>query len=965
MSENSGQDAQGGIAEADIKKETIFESKAVDTKFDPDSREAEAGILHFVNDNGLGFSGTLKQRYTDFLVHEIAPDGTVVHLTDDKPPPFNPHTDEFANLLVSQPAQKLDQEPSSSRFSRFGAQDVRIELAKEEAAKKTAEASADSSASTEKPDASSNVDVTTHAASEAVTPQVDEPATTNGPTDPKQEPSTASTPDSEENRQKLNTYFDPTLTDRIYALYEEILKKPTAKATSFEAVLTEPLERHVRSQIHADIRRIFNSRLETEAVDQGKISIAAARPSNPRAAAKPRAPNPRNQKGMSRGKVGWNELGGEYLHFTLYKENKDTMEVASILAQALKVNKNTIGHAGTKDRRAATTQRMSVPRLLAANAAKVNYGPRGLRFARIGNFKYEKYGLELGELKGNQFTITLRDCHFGDDSSLDEESRLKLANKVVGESVRQLQEDGFLNYYGMQRFGTFGVGTDEIGKKILKGDFQGAVESIMSYSDETLAYALRDTPTTDQVNKDDVDRAHAIHIFNTTGNSRNALEKLPRKFNAEASIIRTLGSQKNDHLSAIMSIARNLRLMYVHAYQSKVWNLAVSQRWTKYGKQVVEGDLILIESRAAIEAAKRDEVDENGEVVVHAEGGDAGYTKEEIFDRARPVSAEEVASGKYTIYDIVLPTPGWDIEYPQNDIGDFYKEYMGSDAGGNLDPANMRRPNKDFSLSGSYRKMMAKVSDNCTFDVRSYRAETEQMVETDLELLNKLKHANKNGQYKSQYSGNKSNPFNEALQGKQLNDRQFNGVRGGKTAEHDALREQVVGTSAHNAWLNSADTIKARDTVLREAAEAEAIASGSAITLPQFTETFVKTSADEERRRTSNKGTVVHEAEKQKENVPLNSKDTTSLEPEVVKTEPANVPTESSPLKREAAEISESVPSLGQPPAEQVVEDERPVRIAVILKFALQTSQYATVALRELMKQGGVKSYQAEYTSAR
>jgi tRNA pseudouridine13 synthase len=832
--------------------------------------------------------------------------------------------------------------------------------------------------------------------------------------------------------------FDSSLSGKIFALYEDILKQPTAKANTFASLLSEPLERHVRSKIHADIRRIFGSRLETEAVDDGKISITAARPSNPRGVtAKPRAPNPRNQKGNPKGKAGWNELGGEYLHFTLYKENKDTMEVVSFLAQALKVNRNVIGHAGTKDRRAATTQRMSVPRLLASNAAKVNSGSRGLRYSKIGNFKYEKYGLELGELRGNQFTITLRDCQFGDDSGLDEEARMKLANKVVGESVRQLQDDGFLNYYGLQRFGTFSVGTDEIGKKILKGDFQGAVESIMSFSEETLAYALRETPTTDQVNKDDVDRAHAIHFFNINRNGKAALDKLPRRFGAEASLIRSLSSKKSDHLSALLSISRNLRLMYVHAYQSKVWNLAVSRRWAQYGKKVVEGDLVLVESRAAIEAAKRDEVDENGEVVVHAAGGDAGYTKEEIFDRARPLSAEEAASGRYTIYDIVLPTPGWDIEYPQNEIGDFYKEYMGSDAGGNLDPADMRRPNKDFSLSGSYRKMMARVSDNCTFKVKAYRAETEQMVETDLEILEKSKPPRHNGNrhnrdYKSQYSGQKSNPFTEALQGKQLDDCQFNNGTDSKQDEKEAMKMKLAGTSAHNAWVNSAATIQAQDIIMKEAAEAEELAAGPAdhSPLPQMTDTFIEKSATEDGRRTVSKGTRVHEAENQKGNALPGSKEeaspekslglenssqtetvrddadlteTTNLEPgtngndslntplpasplkteavvepdsvppsassplnpEAADTSESALPSASSPLKRPAAEISESVPSKEEPRAEQDVEDQRPMRIAVILKFALQTSQYATIALRELMKQGGVKSYKTEYTSAR
>jgi tRNA pseudouridine13 synthase len=917
-------------------------------------------------------------------------------------------------MFGNQLAQHADQNPPPERFSKFGSQDVRITLAQEEAARKAAETTVLAETSV----TSAGPETTVSASNGVQASPADQSATTNGETDAHENSSSAGVPDTSENRKILNKCFDSSISDQLFALYNDIMEKPTAKPNNFATILTEPLERHVRGKFHADIRRIFNSRLETVAVDEGRISITAARPSNPRANAKPRAPNPRNQKGNPRGKVGWNELGGEYLHFTLYKENKDTMEVVGFLSRALKVNKNVIGHAGTKDRRAATTQRMSVPRLLASNVVKVNHGPRGLRFARIGNFKYEKYGLELGELKGNQFTITLRDCHFRYESGLDDTARMQLANNVVGEAVLQLQDDGFLNYYGLQRFGTFGIGTDAIGKKILKGDFRGAVESLLSFSQETLAYALRETPTTDQVNKDDVDRAHAIHFFNINGNGRVALEKLPYKFHAESSLIRSLSSQKNDYLSALLSISRNLRLMYVHAYQSKVWNVAVSQRWARYGKRVVEGDLVLIESRAAIEAARRDEIDENGEVVVHAAGGDAGYTKEEIFDRARPLSAEEAASGQFTIYDIVLPTPGWDIEYPQNDIGDFYKEYMESDEGGNLDPANMRRPNKDFSLSGSYRKIMARVSDNCSFEVRGYREELEQMVETDLEILEKSKPPRdngnqKNGDYKSQYSGQKSNPFTKALQGKQLNDRQFNNSTESKQAENAALKAKHVGTSAHNAWMNSAATVQAQDAIIKETIEAEKLAAGRVehSSLPQFTDTWVEKSATEEGRRTINKETVVHEAKNQKENARSDSKDDAASQnsssvveyskPKAVgnktaltnktnlehgangnkalelprsasplKTEIADIsasvpPSASSPLKRSPAEISGSEAPHEEPAQEQEVEDQRPMRIAVVLKFALQTSQYATVALRELMKQGGVKSYKAEYTSAR
>lgn len=41
----------------------------------------------------------------------------------------------------------------------------------------------------------------------------------------------------------------------------------------------------------------------------------------------------------------------------------------------------------------------------------------------------------------------------------------------------------------------------------------------------------------------------------------------------------------------------------------------------------------------------------------------------------------------YTIQDVVLPQPGFDVVYPANALGDKYKEIMGRDG---LDPTKMR-----------------------------------------------------------------------------------------------------------------------------------------------------------------------------------------------------------------------------------------------------------------------------------
>jgi tRNA pseudouridine13 synthase len=43
-------------------------------------REMRLGITSYVNRSICGFSGVLKQRYTDFIVNEILPSGKVLHL---------------------------------------------------------------------------------------------------------------------------------------------------------------------------------------------------------------------------------------------------------------------------------------------------------------------------------------------------------------------------------------------------------------------------------------------------------------------------------------------------------------------------------------------------------------------------------------------------------------------------------------------------------------------------------------------------------------------------------------------------------------------------------------------------------------------------------------------------------------------------------------------------------------------
>ena len=490
------------------------------------------------------------------------------------------------------------------------------------------------------------------------------------------------------------------------------------------------------------------------------IAAASQKPNwNPRAS--DRSNNHQRHKGRQSDRPQWRELGGEYLHFTLYKENKDTMEAISWLARQLKMQPRSFQFAGTKDRRGVTVQRVSAHRVMADRMMGVG---RTLRQAKVGNFQYQPHELRLGDLTGNEFVITLRDCQFSSDAPRDTDINVEQARDIVAAAVSSLRQKGFINYFGLQRFGTFAMHTDSIGMKILQGDFQGAVEGILSFPSSSLTSASDPmvNSTFDRSVSEDRARAFALNAFKQTGKTHVALAELPRKFSAEASIMRHLGNrnQQNDHLGALNSISRNLRLMYVHAYQSLVWNVMAGTRWRKYGSNVVEGDLVLVHEHSNKdgfgEEHQEGDVDADGEIIVRPDVSDTAVNAENAFTRARVLSKEEAESGRYTIFDIVLPTPGFDVIYPPNELGEDYKTFMASQRGGELDPHDMRRKWKDFSLSGSYRKLLARPNEDIHFEVKAYEGEDEQFVETDLD---RLQRARKDNELEDSHSHPRPNTF--------------------------------------------------------------------------------------------------------------------------------------------------------------------------------------------------------------
>ena len=73
---------------------------------------------------------------------------------------------------------------------------------------------------------------------------------------------------------------------------------------------------------------------------------------------------------------------------------------------------------------------------------------------------------------------------------------------------------------------------------------------------------------------------------------------LDRRDRLEKQILLTLRKYPYQYYNAFQTLARNTRFIYLHAYQSYIWNQAVSKRLEKFGRQVLIGDLVIKKEQA-------------------------------------------------------------------------------------------------------------------------------------------------------------------------------------------------------------------------------------------------------------------------------------------------------------------------------------------------------------------------------
>ncbi|PSQ44002.1 tRNA pseudouridine(13) synthase TruD [Halobacteriales archaeon SW_7_68_16] len=232
--------------------------------------------------------------------------------------------------------------------------------------------------------------------------------------------------------------------------------------------------------------------------------------------------------------------------------NWETGAFAGRLADALGISRERVSWAGTKDRRAVTTQLMSV-RGVDPGAVPTT----GIDDAEIEVVGRAGRGIHFGDLAGNEFEIVVRDPDRTD--TID-----AITADLTADSEDKVDDDhttvAVPNYFGHQRFGSRRPVTHEVGLSIARGDWEAAVRTYVT--------------ATDPAEPEDT---RAAREFAAEAEPAAALDRFPERLSYERALLHRL-DEGGTHREAIEALPTSLQQLFVHAAQSYVFNRIVSER---------------------------------------------------------------------------------------------------------------------------------------------------------------------------------------------------------------------------------------------------------------------------------------------------------------------------------------------------------------------------------------------------
>lgn len=216
-------------------------------------------------------------------------------------------------------------------------------------------------------------------------------------------------------------------------------------------------------------------------------------------------------------------------YFPLYRAEKRDIDTLHLEREVSSILKSRVSFGGLKDKRSASAQYFTPT----SRRAKVLEAFEGARFkARLVGYLPRPVGRT--SVAGNSFRVVIRDC------CPQVESRAE-------EALAAARERLLPNFFGLQRFGSRGA-SHLVGKAIVKRRFEDAVNLILEGEEGP------------------VDFSRAKHA--AEGDAKGDVEAL---------VAKALMHRQGDWVGALRAVPIRLRRLYVHAFQSYLFNLTLSR----------------------------------------------------------------------------------------------------------------------------------------------------------------------------------------------------------------------------------------------------------------------------------------------------------------------------------------------------------------------------------------------------
>ena len=233
------------------------------------------------------------------------------------------------------------------------------------------------------------------------------------------------------------------------------------------------------------------------------------------------------------------DVGGMYTHFVLWKRGLDTYSALKKIAAVCFLQEKDFGFAGLKDAQAVTLQRISVWGLQKNCLEKIN-NPN----LRIINPIRRKFSIGLGSLTGNQFQVLIR--------NISE----KIENKPLLKLRAEALDRGFLNFFGLQRFGSKRPIMHIVGRYLIQEKYSDAIDAylgnVSNFENEKLT-RLRER-------------------YLNGENPTNIMNEFPRSYSFERTMIKGLVKKKSPE-RVILSLPQYYLRLAISAYQSYLFNI--------------------------------------------------------------------------------------------------------------------------------------------------------------------------------------------------------------------------------------------------------------------------------------------------------------------------------------------------------------------------------------------------------